>query len=288
MAFAVTPVGVRANIPIFTLHYWESNIYADLHWTLGDGRRVFLHLEHDPYREARTSHRPLYIVGQPRLVWQGMYPGMVPSTDGSPSWKEVFIRHRPPLHRAPGELPASTMFEFTPAIPMQLSFDAPVRFPEARIRQFMIQSNSRNFKIHGAGLDSPWRADSSVPTAYVFLGALRTTIVVGQCQQEGPLGEQRQPKALWATCTVSANRLWFEGKIGKLTRHDCSEDHVLQWPDLRKTFGSATMPMMVTLSFTPCPLNPERTLILEASIHHCWDQAGSSVQTYLPEWIIVI
>ncbi|RDX47102.1 hypothetical protein OH76DRAFT_794492 [Lentinus brumalis] len=65
-----------------------------------------------------------------------------------------------------------------------------------------------------------------------------------------------------------------ENEISKLSAdplHDCSRDHVLRWPGLRKRFElhvrDACLPVVVTLSFTRCPLNPERTLVLDASYH---------------------
>ncbi|TFK82485.1 HET-domain-containing protein [Polyporus arcularius HHB13444] len=266
MTFAVTPTGVRANIPIFT---WRGGLFGDLYWSSGDGRPVFLHLEPDPDSEASSSRRTSYRVGEPRLTGSEEYDDACPP-DGPPSWKEVIIRHRPPLHRAPGQLPVSATFRFTPAIPMQLTLDAPVRFPEARIWQFLIQSESDRFEIRGAGLESPWTAESTHPVAYVFVGLQYTIIRIGRCHQDGPPGEQRRPEAIWATLSigyVGDNDIEGEAEISKVsadTLHDCSQDHVLQWPNLRKRF---TIPFKkeVTLSFTPCPLNPERTLVLEAS-----------------------
>ncbi len=283
MTFAITPTGIRAHIPIFA---WQGVVFGDLYWSAGDGsgRRILLHLVLDPDSQASSPHRLSYKIGHPRLT--GIGPGKdldVHPPDAPPSWKEVLIRHRPPLHRAPGQLPGSTTFKFIPAIPMQLFLDAPVRFPEARIQEFLIKSNSTRFEIRGAGLDS--RADSSVPTAYIFTGSCPIIIKVGQCQQERPLGEQHRPIAIWATSSVGSAKfhkytIELETAISKYStniNHDCSQEHVLQWPDHRKTFRFKPYTMTpetvleVTLSFMPCPFNPERTLILEASHRVPWD-----------------
>ncbi len=279
MTFAVTPAGVRANIPIFQ---WEGKTFADLYWSAGNGsgRRGFLHLELDPDGRASSFHRLSYQVGYPRLTW-------IPATkylhvrppDGPPSWKEVLIRHRPPLRRTPGQLPDSGTLSFTPAIPMQLTFDPPVRFPEARIRQFMKQSFSSHFEIHGAGLHSPWTADHYLSTAYVFWGQPSYCIIikVGRCPRkwEPPPRKQCQLQAVWATVIVkyypSPPRISGAEMVSPDTIHDCSQDHVSQWPDLRKTFEVgfgyySTKTAKVTLSFTRCPINPEGTLILDASV----------------------
>ncbi|RDX40462.1 HET-domain-containing protein [Lentinus brumalis] len=297
MTFAVTPTGIRANIPIFM---WRGKTFADLYWSLGDGRRVFLHLEPDPDSEAISSRRTSYRVGEPRQTGDFFLTGdeayFVRPPDGPPSWKEVLIKHRPRLHRAPGQLPGSTTFRFTPAIPMQLTFDAPVRFPEARIRQFLIQSHSNRFEIRGAGCFSLWTAGPNLPTAYSFLRHVdgRCIIIkVGQCPRvwEWPPRKQRRLQAVWATVTVTdyLNSPWGID----VPLHDCSQDHVLQWPDLRKRFEVPyeRETLEVTLSFTPCPLNPKRTLILRASfllLHVLPDRFVASVQTNLAEQIIVI
>ncbi len=268
MTFAVTPAGVRANIPIFT---WRGEEFGDLYWSDARlGHRVFLHLELDLDSQASSAHRLSYQIGYPRLT--GIAGSRdyfdVRPPDGPPSWKEVLIRHRPLLCRSPrGQLPDS-MWRFIRAIPMQLTFDAPVRFPETCIKQFLMQSMGYSFDICGAGIYTQWRADSSVPTAYIFQVMFATIIIkVGQCQQTGSLGEQHRLQSIWAT--VSAEYL-LSNDLDPI--HDCSQDHVLQWPDLQKTFKLKSHCVMrrVTLSFTRCPLNPERTLILKASCRSRW------------------
>lgn len=281
MTFAVTPTGIRAYIPIFT---WRGEIFADLHWSRGGAGRVFLHLEHDPDSPASSSHRPSYRVSDDRLaVSGGLYTEYadICLPDGPPSWKEVLIKHRPLLLLAPGQL-SSTNTErvFIPPNPMQLMFDAPFRFPEAHIKRFLAGSWSSRLEIRGAELHCSWTAGSNPPTTFIFTLAhdLISFILirVGQCQQEGPSGEQRGHQALWATASAylwsrTDRAEWIrKAKISEVsteTIHDCSQDHVLQWPDLRKSFDleHEYYTLEVTLSFTPCPLNPERTLILNAS-----------------------
>ncbi|TFK82554.1 HET-domain-containing protein [Polyporus arcularius HHB13444] len=274
MTFAITPAGVRANIPIFT---WRGRIYGDLDWSFPQGTRVFLRLEYDPDSQASSSRRLIYQVGQPRLVTaiDSVTNWAIFPPDERPSWKDVLIRHRPLVRRAPGHLPDSTTSRFTPAIPMQLTFDAPVRFPDACIRQFLTQSKSDSFEIRGAGLCSPWTDDSNLPTAYVFVEYGHSSIIkVGQCQQGRSPGKQRRPKATWATISEiyvheEYEDMW-EAEVSKAStnaRHDCLQDHVSRWPNLRKRFtmDRGRFVAEVTLSFAPCPLNPKRTLVLDAS-----------------------
>ncbi len=260
MTFAITPTGVRANVPTFTRN---GTVFADLYWLYRGVDRLYLALEPDSDNAASSCDRLSYHVCQFRLTH---YP-----FDEPPSWKEVLIRHRPPLLLAPGELPASFTSSFIPAISMQLTLDAFVRFPETRIRQFLKQSGSERIQIRGGGFDSPdSTAASNLPTAYIFTRFCDFVVIrVGYCQQGWSHGEQCRPKGIWARAVISDDQIndaAREVKINKVSTdplHDCSQDHVLQWPDLQKMFPMNRK--QVTLSFTPCPLNPERTLVLTAS-----------------------
>lgn len=159
---------------------------------------------------------------------------------------------------------------------MQLTLNAPVRFPEARIKDFAHDTLSDNFQTRNAGLHSP--VDSELPTAYIFrnfssYSLKRFTIIkVGRCTQQDSSVNGGRP-VIWAT--VSAGRtggteVESEEMISKISadpRHDCLQDHVLQWPALERTtrFGWHKSEVTeVTLTFAPCPLNPEQTLILDA------------------------
>ncbi len=282
MTFAITPTGICANIPIFM---WRGEVFADLYWSSGSslGRRIFLHLELDLDGQASSSHRLSYQVGKPRLGGTRIgldrqYFGVCPP-NGPSSWKEVLIRHRPPLHRAPGQLPDSATSTFTPAIPMQLTFDAPVRFPEAHIRQFLMQSGSDRVEIRGAGVYSPWTAASNLPTAYVFRWYIGLIVIrVGHCHQnQSECGQLHRREAIWARTEYYAGKpesIETKAEIGKVSTdplHDCSQDHILQWPNFQKMF-QVNYSEEVTLSVTPCPLNPERTLILKASYRSRWKE----------------
>ncbi|KAI0708165.1 heterokaryon incompatibility protein-domain-containing protein [Cerioporus squamosus] len=284
MTFAVTPTGIQAYIPIFT---WRGEVLGDLFWSSKQGRSVFLHLEHDPDSQSSSSPYRSFRVGEPRLriIIGSEYDGTSPPDP--PSWQEVLIRHRPSLHRAPGQLPDFATSRFTPAIPMQLTFQAPVRFSEARIQKFLVESRSDYFEIRGAGLHSPWTADSDLPTAYVFKTYYHHFIIikVGRCQKEGPPGTPRRPTAaIWATVRGGGARgqdaeAKFEEKISTVStdpRHDCVKDHVLGWPDLRRRFQlegryeEAEETEEVVLSFARCPLNPGHTLIIRDASWAGW------------------
>ncbi len=62
--------------------------------------------------------------------------------------------------------------------------------------------------------------------------------------------------------------------------HDCLEDHVSRWPALQKRCD-LDAEFVVTLSFTPCRINSERTLVLDASYH--WRGSRRSNHSILQE-----
>ncbi len=192
------------------------------------------------------------------------------------SWQEVLIRHQPRPHRLPGEVTDSDRY-FIPATPEQLLFDAPFRFDEARVRRFMVEAGVEHVDIRNANVRPSRMADSSLPTAYHF-GDLPLTLVimVGQCRQEWLPRDLSLPAPIWAQVSTRAS---WSGRVDEAIMkllddplHDCVEDHVSLWPAQQKTFvldGSVWYGRagVVTLSFASCPLNPGRTLVMDASFN---------------------
>ena len=259
-------------------------------------------LEKDPVDYARPSScSASYIVSNERILYnwpRRTFTSNACSDDRETTlharWETVLIRHRPPLNRLPGQL-ADTRTPFIPPIPIQSSLIAPVRFDEARIRSFMGQFRScSRVKVLNSAIDQA----SDLPTTYAFFCDLVPlewfTVIVraGRCCREvpsepGPQLEDDYP-SIWATISGIAWGLGdpnmseseMEAKVVSLSTdssHCCREDHVSQWPMYQKTFYMtirhrlhwALSPTVrwhaVTLSFSPCPINPGGTLILRAS-----------------------
>ena len=68
----------------------------------------------------------------------------------------------------------------------------------------------------------------------------------------------------WANITV-ASQVSSTATSGHLL-HDCSVDHIANWPEHHRVFvpfdsAEWAVTVEIVLSFTPCPLNPFRTLI---------------------------
>lgn len=290
MTFSVTPHGILACIPLFRLP--GGAILGDLYWSTDRSHRrdaAVLYLEEDPDSRACSSIRPSYRVScsLARVFWTD---GCLNSETGEymacgetvrASWQEVLIRHRPPLRRLPGQLsdPRTTSI---PPVPMQLSLDSPFRFDPAHIRKFMHEFATDRVSIFAAEPHRSHMADSGLALTYLFERSSSEFIIIqaGHCQRDWVPGTHPRPAPgpIWAKVSgvaslTSPTRAREEAmKLKKGPAHDCFDDHISRWSGLRKTFHlnvpwyhlAAMSPVILT--FTPCPINPERTLILDASL----------------------
>ena len=291
MSFVVTPHGLLAYIPIIVSH--SGDTYADLFWATPDGIRYLLCLRAvTDLHEAQRSRRPLYRVENTRLKEVEMSPldpaaYLLGGQMVQASWQEILIRHRPPSHRHPGQL-SDTHRAFIPAIPLQLALHAAFRFDEARMRKFLHESQldfveHRNTGFTSQDPDFP----QALPATFTFIRLRKypfaLMIRVGQCRHTQSPGNSDQPQPvaqaiLWATvhaipgkvgsydqCSVLYDKIEAQSKD---PLHDCLDDHVSEWPAFRKTFevdDGRREVSTVILSFAPCPISPERTLVLDAS-----------------------
>ena len=305
MSFSITPNGIVAHVPIvvYGTQIYVDLFCSVAQTDYRGGRKlrvppayahagiVLLSLQ----RGSDSSGLSQYHVDSRRLHLCG------PSTtcgiyviDGQTvhaSWRDVLIRHRLPL---PEQFTDADRAVFIPAVPIQLALDAAFRFDEAHIQKFLRESGSIRVEHRNAHFRSPFLEDTSdvdSPTAFIFFPNSHRLMVtdgsehlgypimikVGQCHrvsspQQLPSGLQdpSQPvPVLWATVnlsplTASYQHSDVESRVSwSDPMHDCLSDHVSQWPDLRKWFDLRRA--AVTLSFTPCPISPMRTLVMDAS-----------------------
>ena len=186
------------------------------------------------------------------------------------SWEEVYLVH----HHASAEsnqlLPSQRTI---PVMPMNLTLATPVHFDELSIWKFEQESGAHLVSVTNTGL--PWKGDP--PATYIFRFSESEwpflVIQVGQCQAEdqSEKSHHAEPASLWATVG------WMSGRdsptgLAPPTDHDCQTDHVSQWPSSRRSFTqtrqgplreASSMLHYILLSFLPCWINPERTLVLE-------------------------
>ena len=306
LSFTVTPEGVLASIPVVEWNgksyadlYWAADD--------GSRMLLCIESDPDSHARSGPSHGPSYRVGHvrnghsgPRLEWidppsaRGQYT--LHGHSAFASWQTILIKHRPSLLRAPGQLPNSYMSTFLPLMPMQLAVQAPFRVDEGRMQQLLQEFLPDKVEVRNAQLrmlEDPTSAGAQPihpagdsPTSYVIQSIIRRNrrtylwvliIKVGQCRRaESGMGTQSRPgPALWAEVVSFQGKLHpteeIEQQIIKVAdspEHDCRRDHVLGWPALRKQFElNFWTGRSVVWSFKPCPINPEGTLVLDASFH---------------------
>ena len=287
--------------PVAGCKSWWPMGDSDPWWSVlaGPRHRLLLRLEPDPAsnQAPRSSSHPSFRVCSSRIehieppTTAGQYT--INGRAASASWQTVLIKHRLSPHRLPGQfLDASLNTTFIPAMPMQLSVGAAFRFGEARIRRFLHECQADRVEVRNAQAARESPGGGGLPTTYIFMHAdpalfsilsFAVIIRVGQCRCPG--GDCRSgtrsagSAPIWATVdSVSRPVHGAEEEFGRLSSnpgHDCLEDHVSQWTGLQKRFyiglqvasvdGPREHRAVVSLSFTPCPINPGGTLLLDAS-----------------------
>lgn len=285
MTFTVTPAGVLAHIPLVDLHTDSGLAFADFGISV-EGYRLLLVLLRRPHTPPR-SH-PAYHVGARNLLNQEVrlirveakeslnlddWP-LASTWDASWTWSDVYLLHNVPSssHRRLG----------VPLVPVNHSLHPSFRFPDENIHAFTesLFSGSRFFKrvqLSVKNVQVPTR--EALPASFVFAKGHKAqvqnrhqfaiVISVGQCELSSmndiqPVGVHVLRPLLWAHVRC------YDEDPDVDTTHHCGHDHVAAWPSMKRIFACGGYrgqwkSLEVTLSFTPCPLNPSGTLILSAS-----------------------
>ena len=168
-----------------------------------------------------------------------------------PEWKSIYLAHHHP-----------------PVPPTRALVDrgiaAPFRIPRWHIRELQQRSNVRLLEVEHFGLEVPWSGSHSA--AFIFEYAHPRIpdmfpdpfyLYLGRCAalqiHSGDVPSIPGPH--WATIRSPAPQ-------GLEHIHSCTEDHVCDWADTTKRFVLWNGLFEVVLRFTPCPLNPSGTLIV--------------------------
>nr|VWO95731.1 C-24(28) sterol reductase [Ganoderma boninense] len=111
-----------------------------------------------------------------------------------------------------------------------------------------------------------WRG--STPMAFTFRDCYGGFLVLafGRCTAGEELG------AHWATVRPYGDA----PPAGEIGVHECAEDHIGDWRDRRKTFEASyfSFQSALTLAFSPCPINPADTLVVDMHYHKGRDLEG--------------
>ena len=177
-------------------------------------------------------------------------------TASKSSWKDVYITHLPP-----------PPIDASPVVLKRMigSASAPFRFPwweVVRLQERGFYLDSELTKADG------WQGvDSNSTIALVFkkhdatAGDLYLEVILGRCQSAD---------THWGSVRFHVAQ---RPEAARTLVHSCLEDHASEWPHGTRTFETPRRPPSnesvwrgaVTLSLTPCPMNPAQTRVVKVS-----------------------
>ncbi|KAI1787279.1 HET-domain-containing protein [Ganoderma leucocontextum] len=259
-SFTITSYGILAHVPVVeALPLTVVVLYCS------DGKQ-HLGLPITRCPDAPDAERPLYHVSCyfPSGVYQhsvGRLVGLGGNVNDLrlngqrvvPEWKSVYLaHHHPPVP------PARALID--------RGIAAPFRIPRWHIRDLQRQSRVRLLEVEHFGLEVPWSGSHSA--AFIFEYAHpsipdmfpeRFHVYLGLCAASQNHRDSGDAPSIhgphWATIRSPA-------PAGLEHIHSCAEDHIRDWADATKRFVLWMGMFEVVLRFTPCPLNPSGTLIV--------------------------
>ena len=259
--FSITPFGINAHVQTFKVN--PRTLIAVLLCSVKEGRRQYpLGLVLTLCADSPDPSRPLYHSGCRdkssihilRLVRlpQNLDDMRIRDKPISLKWRNIYITHRPPP-RTPSN----------PRILLRSSLSGPFRIPKQAFQAL----NRAKWTLESVSKMPPiWTG--ATPMAFTFRDGYGGYLVLafGRCTaHSGGGGGGGELGAHWATV-----RPYGDAPPASLDGHghDCAEDHICEWRDRRKTFEASYFSFQhrLTLAFSPCPINPADTLVVD--MHH--------------------
>ncbi len=252
--FSITLFGINAHVQTFKVN--PRTLIAVLLCSVKEGRKQYsLGLVLTLCADSPDPSRPRYHTGCRdktsihvlRLVRlpQNLDDLRIREKPVSLKWRNIYITHRPPP-RSPSN----------PRILLRSSLSGPFRIPKQAFQalhraKWTLESVSKMPPI--------WTG--ATPMAFMFRDGYGGYLVLalGRCTAAGEgLG------AHWATV-----RPYGDAPPASGHGHDCAEDHICEWRDRRKTFEASYFSFQhtLTLAFSPCPINPADTLVVDMHYH---------------------
>ena len=164
-------------------------------------------------------------------------------------WKQIYLAHRLPPEPKPTSRSLDTMtsmpFRISPSAFTELMQRGWEAYPKTQIPHGWTDAHTIDLIFHCPGP-----------------GSTRIWFAMGRC----PLGAEplRGSSKHWASFWVSPTETPLAENPPP---HNCLQDHISEWPGGRKLFGGSqggyALPMVVC--FTPCPRNPDKTMVLSAA-----------------------
>ena len=311
LTFTITAHGIFARIPLVE----RAEYTVALLGLSRRGDRLGLLLSKCPLSADREH--PLYDIGTTRMPIGIYYRlvSIQQSASGDvelfgqtvrPQWRQVYLANRPPKE---------AVLIAPPRVLISFGLRAPFRFLQRHLQEIYNRYNLLVESAEPESL--PWTGASPVRIAFTFdhdnddrRHRLRNKVMLhlGRCTSSGYSLEssQRQAKGLgphWANVQFGTDfetavligcrnqSPWdYEAEpsfVPEPPQHACPADHICEWQNSTKTFidgtyvGSGipgrTLDRAITLSFTPCPINPSNTLIVNMSGSWPADLTDSSV-----------
>ena len=169
-------------------------------------------------------------------------------------WRHIFLAHRPPSSANQTSIlasrPNSGPFRISPAVRAALT--------------------QQGWEVCPTSDIPPSWAKAGTATVYAVYqracpGNIRVMFAMGQCLQQSHQGDQLDtPFQHWASLHV----IYPDISDSQLPpSHHCSHHHIALWPHFRKPLVEENryFSLSLAVSFTPCPINPGKTMVLNAA-----------------------
>lgn len=185
------------------------------------------------------------------------------------SWTDIYLTHLPLSHAKSHIL-------------INRSIHTPFRIPQ----RFLWELQKAKFRV-SLPLEGRFPWDGYPPVTLTmfnqhWLGLHDIEIHLGRCtvhSDDADMATGKPAGPHWANLTVALQA--STGVSGIHPPHDCTQDHIHDWPELTKAFTPFdtqewAVAVEMTLSFTPCSLSPGTTFVVDISIRR-WDQRSGRV-----------
>ncbi|KAI0742572.1 heterokaryon incompatibility protein-domain-containing protein [Daedaleopsis nitida] len=262
MSLTATPTGLLTRAPVVKI---GRQHFVDLSWfTTYTGEKILLALtRHDPKAHSKI---PLFTIGclakdnrtgqltpvrmvlvradrSYRLARGGLW--------GRRKWKDVRI-----VHPNPSPPTSHSLY-----IPPNHTFSPPISLPEHVIMQGLGGENSNYWNVTVSEVPMPWSGLTPISLTFECPGlpGMVAILQYGKCTTGNAYDSEKppisQPDLFWAKVHVGSR----DAADLLTSTHICSQDHITEWPDLRKSFGLVgnhripgliSYPWTMTLTFT--------------------------------------
>ena len=272
--FSVTPYGIHAHLKVMDI---SPSLSIGLISCVIDiqGREDIVGLFLSPCTSAMDPRRPLFHVGaldfhllSHRTVLLGDTRNSVHIYHDSPllsfpRWREIYIAHRPP--------PTTHLI---PHIPSSCTTSPPFRIPLPDIMKGLPDWTLFTMTLSGPS----WAGKPPIVLTFKHVNGSYLVVILGICRRQD--SEDHDQRSRNGPSHQGSSRHWARvftpnERLSEVPSHDCMRDHIRNWPRQSKTVPTPVQafagflsgpipnrPTTLTVSFSPCPISPGDTLVL--------------------------